>query len=99
VIARITYLPNGEVIQVESVAGPVMLKDSVSKQVQLWRIHADAEGDSPCMSIAMFDFGFDEVRPVPAPPAGVLRMSIVGQIVVLSDPRAIIGKKHWWSRK
>ena len=102
VISRMTYLPSGEVTNVETISGPVMLQHAASDQLKKWTIHTDAQGENPCMSLTIIDFSFGDsasVNPNPPTPPGIMRISIVAEILALTDAAGSFGKRHWWSRK
>jgi Gram-negative bacterial TonB protein C-terminal len=102
VIGRMTYLPSGQVTNLETISGPIMLQRAVSDQLKKWTIHTDAQGEDPCMSLAIVDFSFGDsasVNPNPPTSAGIMRISIVTETLDITDAAATLGKRHWWSRK
>jgi hypothetical protein len=90
-LAHIIYSPTGTVEDIASLFGPVMLSRSVSDQLKKWTVKTNATGDALCQTLIIVDFRLqDPDRPneytPPAPPPGVIRISITGELLVLSDP-------------
>ncbi len=87
VVSRIVYLPNGKVVRVESIFGPAMLSESVSKQLSNWIVRTDAIGDELCESLLIAEFQFDEPgveTPAAGPTRGapsILRMSVTEEVL------------------
>jgi len=102
VISRMTNLPSGQVTNIETISGPIMLQRAASDQLTKWTIHTDTKGEDPCISLAIIDFSFGDLtspNPNLPTPRGIMRVSIVTEILVLSDPASRLGKRHWWYRK
>jgi hypothetical protein len=94
VTSRMVYVPNGRVVRVEPIWGPRLLSQSVSNQLMNWTVMTDALGDELCETLVIADFRLNvpgellPTEPLRSTPPSVLRLSVEGQVLVISDPGA-----------
>lgn len=103
VISRITNLPSGPVVALETVSGPPLLATSVNGQMKSWTLRTEAKGTEPCQSLLVITFTLgnseSEKRSTTVIP-GLYRMSLNANAIVLSDPAFSISTSHWnWLKK
>jgi hypothetical protein len=96
VIGRVIYSTSGSVERFETVSGPVMLRQSVIDQAMKWMLKTDAAGSAPCETLVIANFRLhdpsepaQERRESNDPPQ-ILRLTIDGAWMVLSDPEVEI---------
>ncbi len=102
VISRVVFRPTGEVVAVERISGPVILSDSVEKQLRTWTISAEAIGEELCQSLVVSTFALDEPKD-DAPQQlisepSVFRTSVNSFSIVISDPAGCLRIKRRWLR-
>lgn len=97
VLARVVYVPNGAVENVDPISGPAMLRASLSDQLLKWpAVRTDAPGSELCETLVIADFRLhDSSQPTPQRPTvpeiqSILRLSVDSEIVCLCDPGAEI---------
>ncbi|MFZ0305664.1 MAG: energy transducer TonB [Terracidiphilus sp.] len=100
VLAHLIYSPAGQIEDVQPLFGPAMLSQAVRSQLMKWTVKTDASGDAPCQTLVIIDFQLEDPdHPVeqipPTPPPGVLRISVTGELLIISDPA---GQISWRDR-
>lgn len=103
VLSRVTYSPQGDVKEVTSVFGPVLLTTPVVTQLKNWHVKTSASGNELCQSLAIIDFriGSSASAPTRPTPQSMFRISVVAEPLVLymiSDPapRTISRRKRFF---
>ena len=92
VVLRMIYQPNGKVERTEPVFGPVLLAESVTKQLLNWTVKTEAIGEEQCVTLIIADFrihdadGSSQLLPAPPTGPGILGMSVDTDALVISDP-------------
>lgn len=73
-----------------------MLSNAVTNQLMNWTVKTDAMGDEQCVTLLIAEFHFQTPDEAPRPMAvqpkvpGILRISMEEEVIVMSDPRAMI---------
>jgi hypothetical protein len=92
VVMRMIYEPNGKVGRTEPVFGPVMLADSVTKQLLNRTVKTDATGNEQCVTLVIAEFrildpdGVPQFVPAQPSSPGILRILIESEVIIISDP-------------
>ena len=100
VVGRLTYRSDGEVLGFVPVFGPVLLAKGMSDQIMHWTVQTTAVGTADCQTLVIARFTLaDEIQQTAiVQPNGNFRIDVRSYPLVISDPAAYLGRRHWWHK-